>query len=200
MQNLHFETKRLIIRPYQKNDYTSWRQAYGLMKPAQNKWDINPRPENELTRVHFQNLLNFQKEQRSKGTFLDMAVFLKDSGEIIGCIDWMDISRGVFQNCYLGYRIFNRHWGKGYGKEMVTAAIKIAFQDLKLHRIEAGIDPKNRRSILLARSIGMRKEGLKKRALFIRDGWQDLVVYALTCEDVGMKFRGDFKALAARMR
>ena len=112
----------------------------------------------------------------------------------------MDLSRGVFQNAYLGYRLFNKHWNKGYGKEMVRASFCMAFENLKLHRLEAGIDPRNRRSILLARSVGMRKEGLKKRALFLNGKWQDIVIYSITCEEVGVKFRGDLKSLSLRMR
>lgn len=70
------------------------------------------------------------------------------------------------------------------------AIIDIAFRDVKLHRVEAGIEPTNRRSILLARSIGLRKEGLKKRAVFLRGMWNDLVMYSATCEDFGYKWQG----------
>lgn len=41
--------------------------------------------------------------------------------------------------------------------------IDIGFKDIKLHRIEAGIEPGNKRSIALAKSLKMRREGLKKR-------------------------------------
>ena len=78
-----------------------------------------------------------------------------------------------------------------FHREAVRAAIDIAFHDLKLHRVEAGVEPRNRRSILLARSLGLRKEGLKKRAVQLRaNTWVDLVVYAATSEDFGSKWRG----------
>jgi len=75
----------------------------------------------------------------------------------------------------------------------VRALIDIGFRDLRLHRLEAGIEPGNRRSILLARSLGLRKEGLKRRAVFLRDTWVDLGIYAVTCEDVGIPWKGTAK-------
>lgn len=195
-----FNTTRLIIRPYGAKDFKCWRKAYSEMMKAQNEWDLDPRSDEELSKANFRKLLKVQKNQRTKETFYDFAVFLKGTGELIGTIALMDLSRGVFQNAYLGYRIFNKHWNKGYGKEMVKASFKMAFQNLKLHRVEAGIDPKNKRSILLARSVGMRKEGLKKRALYLNGKWQDIVIYSVTCEDVGAKFRGDLKSMSTRIR
>jgi ribosomal-protein-alanine N-acetyltransferase len=102
----------------------------------------------------------------------------------------MDVLRGLGQTAYLGYFINNPFWGKGYGKEAARAAIDIAFRDVKLHRIEAGIEPRNRRSIFLARSLGLRKEGLKKRAVFLRGKWNDLIMYSATCEEFGFKWKG----------
>jgi ribosomal-protein-alanine N-acetyltransferase len=197
---LIFETPRLFIRPYELKDYEGWKKAYGQMKPAQTEWDINPRSIKELSKTQFRKILLSQNERRRKDQYFDFAVFLKSEGELIGTIALMDIARGVFQNAYLGYRLFNNYWNQGYGKEMVRASFKIGFQVLKLHRLEAGIDPKNRRSIFLVGSVGMRKEGCKKRALFLKNKWQDIVIYSMTCEDLKLKFSGDTKSMSLRFR
>lgn len=49
------------------------------------------------------------------------------------------------------------------------------------------------RSVMLAKSIGLRKEGLKKRIVYLRDEWQDLTMYSITCEELGIKWRGSAK-------
>ena len=85
--------------------------------------------------------------------------------------------------------------GQGYGKESLKALIIFAFKHLKLHRVEAGIEPNNIRSLRLAKSVGLRKEGTKKRMLYLRDKWQDIVIYSATCEEFGYKFKGDIKRL-----
>ncbi len=193
-------TKRLIMRPYRAEDYETWREAYLGLSPARNEWDLSPRSLTELSRSHFRKLLALQRDQRRRGDFYDFAAFRKSDGKLVGMVALMDLSRGVFQNAYLGYRVLNSWWGQGFGKEMVSAGLAVGFSDLRLHRIEAGIAPTNRRSIFLARSMGFRKEGLKKRALFLNGEWKDIVVYALTCEDIGMKYRGDLAKISVRIR
>ena len=70
----------------------------------------------------------------------------------------------------------------------MRATIEIGFQDLELHRVEAGIAPKNKSSLKLAKDLGMRREGLSRKRVFSSGHWRDLVLYALTTEDQGYSF------------
>ena len=101
----------------------------------------------------------------------------------------MDVVRSITQSAYLGYYIHNSHWRKGYGKEAVLGFMNFCFKELSLHRLEAGIEPQNKRSMYLVKSLGLRKEGLKKRMIYLRDNWQDLTIYSATCEDFGIKWK-----------
>ncbi len=192
MTKLNRETRRLVVRCLKPTDYLTWQAAHSSMIEPRNKWDKKNRSAQELSRSHFRKILHSHKKQRDEDRFFVLGVFHKKSHELLGNVGLMDLQRGISQSAYLGYTIFNRHWGKGYGKESVLAAIDIAFKDLGLHRIEAGIEPTNRRSIFLARSLGLRKEGLKKRAIFVstRNRWVDLLSYSATCEDFGIKWKG----------
>ncbi len=183
------KTKRLILRPLEQGDHNTWRESYLNNSPSKNIWDNSFRVESDLTKTKFSRLLKSQKNLRAKDKFYELAIFTKNKGEFIGSISAMDIVRSITHSGYLGYSLHNRHWGMGYGKEAVLNFIKFCFTDLKLHRIEAGIEPNNRRSIFLARSIGLRKEGLKKRVVFLRGQWQDLTMYSATCEDFGIKWK-----------
>lgn len=58
---------------------------------------------------------------------------------------------------------------------------------LKLHRIEAGIEPRNKASIKLCEKLKMRKEGVRKKYFFTGKEWIDLVYYSMTAEDIGIK-------------
>ena len=168
-------TKRLTIRPYNLKDFKFWKEAYSTLPlKKKNAWALARKEESELTLEKFKWMLKKQKENIVDESFYNFGIFLRD-GTLIGNVSLMDVSRKVFQNAYLGYGIFNQYWGKDYGKEAVLATIDIAFRDLNLHRIEAGIDPTNKRSIALARSIGLRREGLSLRRLFLRNEWLDLV-------------------------
>ena len=187
MKYLVRKTRQLVIRCLVLRDYECWKQAHLKMKNPQNTWDVGSWPARSLTKVEFKKIIRSQTEQRKKDKFYDLGIFDK-SGALVGGVSLMEVSRGISQTAYLGYSIFNNHWGQGYGKEAVQAMIEIAFEEIKLHRIEAGIEPTNKRSLKLARSLGMRREGLKKRALFLRNKWVDLVIYTLTSEDVGKRY------------
>ena len=190
---LGLKTKRLELRALTAKDYEAWRQAWLTMLPKQNLWDQTNRPPSELTRAKFRKMLRWQALGRQRESYFSFAIFEKKTGALVGTLSAMHIERRLSQTAFLGYGIYNRYWGKGYGKEAVTGMLKIAFTQLKLHRMEAGIEPRNRRSILLARRLGLRKEGLKKRTLFLRGEWQDLLMYSVTCEELGYKFRGEAK-------
>ena len=78
---------------------------------------------------------------------------------IVGQVSIMMIERGPFQNAILGYWIGKPFARKGWGKEMVTLAIRRAFEDLDLQRLEANILPSNKASKALVDSLGFRNEG-----------------------------------------
>jgi len=181
------KTKRLLLRPLEVEDYEVWKEANLNMLDSRNLWDLGRKSKDELTKSYFKKFVSAQAKNRNSDTFYSLAIFDKQ-GSLIGVVSIMEVARRMTHTAYLGYRIFNNYWGMGYGYEAVKAMIEIGFDDLNLHRLEAGIEHGNKRSIRLAKSLGMRREGVKKRALFFRDKWVDIVMYTLTSEDVGKKF------------
>lgn len=177
------KTARLVLRPLEGFDHDNWAQAYSSMLPPQNEWDETNWDESELSKKKFTETLKQQKRQRLQDHSYEFGIFRKEDGTLIGLVSLMDISRGVFQNAYLGYRIFNPYWGLGYAQEATRAGLDIAFRKLKLHRVEAGIAPDNKRSIKVAKALGMRKEGLSKGRLLVNKTWRDMLIFALTKEE-----------------
>lgn len=66
----------------------------------------------------------------------------------------------------IGYALGSAHWGRGLAREAVSLVLDHAFGALGLRRVEADIDPRNKASMRLARSLGFRQEGL------LRERWQ----------------------------
>lgn len=183
VEGLQRRTKRLVLRPLEPFDHENWVQAYSTMAAPQNEWDETNWDERELGKIQFRELLQSQLSDRRRDHNYVWGVFRKDDGLLIGEVALMDVSRGVFQNAYLGYRIFNQYWGEGYATEACEAVLLLAFKKLKLHRVEAGIAPENKRSLRVAKRLGLRREGLSRRRLFINKIWRDMLIYALTRED-----------------
>jgi len=96
-----------------------------------------------------------------------------ETGELVGVISLHHIIRGPLQSAFLGYYAFVPHAGKGLMREGMRLVLKHAFQKLKLHRLEANIQPKNRASIELVRSCGFVREGFSRRYLKVNGHWKD---------------------------
>lgn len=106
-----------------------------------------------------------------------------DDGAIAGNFGLSQIFYGSFRNAYLGYHTFAPFAGQGYMREGLDLVLRYAFTDLRLHRLQASIQPGNDRSIALVRDAGFRKEGLALRYLKIGGRWRDHELWALTADD-----------------
>jgi ribosomal-protein-alanine N-acetyltransferase len=71
-----------------------------------------------------------------------------------------------------------------------------AFGAMRLHRLEANIQPGNRESIRLVRRLGFRREGFSPRYLKIRGRWRDHERWAIVNEE----FIGGARLRATRPR
>lgn len=109
-----------------------------------------------------------------------LLVCLRDGGDIVGVINITNIVRGFFQSAYIGYYVFAGYEGQGLMKEGLSAAVVHAFKTLKLHRLEANIQPDNLASIALAGACGFALEGYSPRYLKIRGKWKDHERWAIT--------------------
>ena len=110
-------------------------------------------------------------------------VVLRTSGELVGVINVSEIVHGAFRSAYLGYYAFVPHAGRGYMTEGLALALRWAFGGLRLHRVEANIQPGNAASRTLVRRLGFRREGFSPRYLKIAGRWRDHERWALLAEE-----------------
>jgi ribosomal-protein-alanine N-acetyltransferase len=107
---------------------------------------------------------------------------IKDEA-LVGSINLSQIFLGGFRSAYLGYQMGVQFAGCGYMTEAMQLALSHAFNDLKLHRIEANIQPHNTASIALVKRAGFTKEGFSRRYLKICGRWRDHERWAILAED-----------------
>ncbi len=100
-------------------------------------------------------------------------LYRKGEDRIIGMVVLNNLVRGAFQSAFLGYNLDEKESGKGFMGEALKRVIDFAFNTLKLHRIEANIMPRNKRSIELVRKLGFHNEGLAIKYLKINGVWED---------------------------
>ena len=102
---------------------------------------------------------------------------------VMGAIAISQIFRFSFQSAYLGYWIGAPYARQGYMKEGLALVLTEAFRRLKLHRLEANIQPENTPSIRLVRGLGFRLEGYSPRYLKIGGRWRDHERWAILREE-----------------
>jgi ribosomal-protein-alanine N-acetyltransferase len=79
----------------------------------------------------------------------------------------------------LGYELNPDFWGKGIMSEAIPKIIEYGFEIMKLHSLEADLDPGNSRSALLLEKNGFMREGYFKESVYFNGKFLDRVVYTL---------------------
>jgi RimJ/RimL family protein N-acetyltransferase len=80
--------------------------------------------------------------------------------------------------------VLNRkYWGHGYMTESACAILEVAFKQLKLHRVWATCDTRNRSSYRVMERLGMRREGLFVKDAMEKGEWRDTYLYAILAEE-----------------
>lgn len=116
------------------------------------------------------------------GTVVKFWITPKDSDKIIGMLAFNGIIMGVFQSCFLSYRLDIDEINKGLMTEAVAKGIEIAFNDIGLHRLEANIMPKNKSSLRVVEKLGFTNEGISKSYLKINGIWENHIHMVLLNE------------------
>lgn len=116
-------------------------------------------------------------------THVGVVVCKREDGALIGVFNFSEIVRGAFESSYLGYYAFAPHAGHGYMSEGLDLVLALGFGRLKLHRVEANVQPTNRRSVSLVRRAGFSREGFSRRYVKIGGRWRDHERWAMLAED-----------------
>jgi ribosomal-protein-alanine N-acetyltransferase len=162
---------RVILRPLQSGDCDEFILAVRRSQKLHGLW-VQPKA---TTKDEFSKYQARLSSDRHCG-FL---VIHRTTKEFVGVININEVIRGAFQSGSLGYYAFEPHAGKGLMREGLTLVIKHAFGKLKLHRLEANIQPGNHASIAIVKNCGFVCEGLGRRLLKVRGRWQDHERWAL---------------------
>jgi ribosomal-protein-alanine N-acetyltransferase len=120
--------------------------------------------------------------RRKSSTHIHLLVRLKETRELVGMVNVTEIVRGSMRSAYLGYCAFAPHERQGFMTAGLRLVIKRVFGPMRLHRVEANIQPGNRPSKRLVRALGFRREGYSPRYLKIRGRWRDHERWALLAD------------------
>jgi RimJ/RimL family protein N-acetyltransferase len=135
----------------------------------------------EESKAHVRRALE-TSQLRPRRTF-NLAVSLKDSGEVVGCCALV-ISEAEHREGHIGYSLTRVYWGRGYASEAAKLLVKFGFEALGLHRIFATCDPENRASARVLEKAGMQLEGCMRSHVFVKGRWRNSLLFAILEQDV----------------
>ena len=175
-------TPSLYLRAPQASDYSAWAvlriESRDFLTPWEPTWN-----EDDLTRTSFRLRTKRAAREIASDEAYSLFIFEAHSEALLGGLTLGLIRRGVAQACTLGYWMGKPHAGKGHMTEAVRGAVRFAFSELALHRVEAACLPNNEPSRRLLERVGFRHEGMARAYLKINGIWADHLLYAALSSD-----------------
>ncbi len=129
-----------------------------------------------------EKLLNSWIEAINTKTLFVFKIVDNENDQFIGLFG-VKMGKPNYWSSEVWYKLHPFSWNKGFATEALDAVLEFCFNDLKLHRIEAGCAIDNIASIKVLEKVGFKREGQKRKILPIREKWVDNYFYAILEED-----------------
>lgn len=176
---MDLRTPRLQLRELTAEDVQAVHHLHSL--PAVDEFNTLGLPASqEVTKQLLANWLR-QQQARPRTSYILYAQ-LRENKEFVGLLA-LTVGKAAFQNGEVWYKVLPAHWGQGLTTEALSELVRVGFDELHLHRIEAGCAVENRASIRVLEKVGMRREGRKRQNLPIRGQWVDSYFFAILDSD-----------------
>ena len=163
-------TVSVHLRLLQLDDEPAFLAAVRASGQLHHPW-VHPPTTPEAFRAYVQRM-------RAPGN-TSFLVCRRDTDALVGVINVSNVVLGALRSGYLGYYAFAGQERQGLMRQGLLAVLRHCFKTLKLHRLEANIQPGNAGSIALVKSCGFAQEGFSPRYLKIGGRWRDHERWAL---------------------
>ena len=171
---LRLRGKKIFLRPPAASDY---REYTGLVKMSE------PVFRGLIRKIKDRKQFNEYLRRCKREDHYGFMICRNPDGAIVGSIGLFQIVRFSAQTSMVGYFVGAPHLQQGYATEALRLVLDLAFRKLKLHRVEASIQPHNAASLALVRRAGFVCEGYSRRLVKIAGKWRDHEQWAILVED-----------------
>lgn len=173
------KTNRLHIRELSFADIDNVHKLHLL--PETDEFNTLGIPETiTTTEKILREWLVLQKEE-PRNSYI-FSIDKNDDNSFIGLIA-INLGKVNYRTAEVWFKIHKDFWSKGYTTEALKKLLDFGFNNLKLHRIEAGCAVENVASSKVLEKAGMTKEGMKRKKMPIRGEWKDNYFYGILEED-----------------
>jgi ribosomal-protein-alanine N-acetyltransferase len=169
----NLQTERLLLRRVNENDAN---EIFALRSNPETMKYI-PRPLVKSIDDALEHIAMIDaKIESNEG--INWAITYKDNPKLIGIIGHYRIKPEHFR-AEVGYMLLPEYNGKGIISEAIKEVVNYGFSEMKLHSIEAIIDPENFGSERVLQKCGFVKEAHLKENEFYEGRFLDTVIYSI---------------------
>lgn len=169
-------TKRLQLRMAKRKDASDiFRYAQDPLVAEHVLWEAHAHFSDSLAYVRY------LREQYRQGKPSSWVIVLQSTGQVIGTIgytEW-DEENEILE---IGYSLSREYWNQGYMTEALQEVIRLSFEKLPVHRLEAMHEASNPASGRVMEKCGMVQEGLMHGRIWNKTHFSDVVMYGITRE------------------
>ncbi len=175
---MEIKTVRLILREVHPTDLQDVHDLHSI--PVVDQYNTLGLPPNtQATMVLLDGWILAQTQQPRK----QYVFILEDlDGSFVGLIG-LNLGKVGYHSAELWYKLHPDHWKHGFATEAVEGILQFCFDELNLHRLEAGCATENTASVRVLEKAGFIREGVGRKKLPIRGTWVDNYRYAILEED-----------------
>ena len=166
--------KRIFLRPPTPADFREYAALMKISRPVFREL---------IPKFKGRKQFNDYLRRCEREDFHGFLICLREDGVIVGNMNLFNVVRLRVQFAIVGYFVGAPHVRQGYATEALQLMLRFAFRKLKLHRVEASIQPHNAASIALVKRAGFTREGLSRRLVKIAGQWRDHERWAILVED-----------------
>lgn len=147
---IQLETKRLLLRQWQADDYVSFAKISNDPHVMEYYPSILSELESNALAKRISDLI-------SKQGWGMWAVALKQNNQFIGFVGLHkpDYDLPINPCIEIGWRLAKNYWGNGYATEAANAALKFAFEILHLSEVVSFASVNNKKSIAVMKKLNM---------------------------------------------
>lgn len=160
-------------------DAADWPLLYAQLQDSEDYYwfddSVQPPCTEETAATRWEEVLALHAEEGR----LDLSICA--AGEVVGMVSLAlrDEANGCFTAPVF---VLREHQGQGYAGAALRILLRYAFEERRLHKLQASVLAENQRSLALHRSLGCVQEGCFRAQVWHDGAWQDEIWFGLTEE------------------
>lgn len=159
--------ERIVLRPLRVGDLDDLFAIYSD-REVMRFWSSPAHDSRERT----ERLLREIADGIEAGRLLEWGIAERSEDRVIGTVTLFRLEP-QHRRAEIGYALARSAWGRGLATEALSLVIRFAFEELRLHRLEADADPRNERSLRVLARQGFRREGTQRERYWLAGEIQD---------------------------